>query len=585
MKKLYYRLSLRRRLLLAFLLLTVFSSALTGLVSYGIAYRSTEQEAAVSTQTTLNKSAQLLNERLKNAIVTTSSMMLSEPFKQAMYDVYAHNTSNYYRRLTELQIPLAQMKLTDLSIHSVLITTPIGELYATNDLRNPGVPFKDTLFSSRIGGMGQVMWVESHEDPLFLGQKKVITLVMKPISDVNVDQVYVLVNLREDVLRSAMAEGLPGGVRGYYLVSRTMGQPVMNIGETGEFPDNPGLLGSLAKSDTGFLKLTTDGRTNLINYANLDLMKDWVMVSIQDQKQLLKNVNKIKTTSLLIMAGCTLAALLVSNGVAGFLLKPLNRLQSMMRHVENNNLEVRFSSKFDDEVTQVGHKFNRMLEEIAALIDEVKDVEAEKRRMEIKALQAQIDPHFLYNTLNTMIWKSVASRNEEVTEMISSLSLLFQLGLNGGSEMTTLDKELEHVRHYLNLQQQCYKGLFSYEIVVEDDSLRDLTIAKIILQPLVENSILHGFRELDGNGRIKITAKRSGRMLILDVEDNGKGMAAREVNSEMLQKEGAGKSYALKNIFNRLKLLHGAAAELVFTSEPHHFTKAAITIPIEGEEA
>jgi two-component system sensor histidine kinase YesM len=583
LNKLYYRLSLRRRLLLSFLLLAVSASALTGLVSYWIAYRSTEQEASVSAQNTLNKSAQLLNERFKNAIVATSSMMLSDPFKNTMTDIYTGSPGSYYQRLTELQIPLAQMKLNDMSIASVLISTPMGELFATSDLRTPSVRLENTLFGSRIPEMNQVMWVESHTDPLFMNRKNVITLVMKPITDVSVSGVYVLVNMKEDVLRTLVADGLPGGAKGYYLVSRITGLPVMKLGETEALPDNLELLQSIQRNDRGFLKLEAEGRVNLVNYARLDLAADWVMVSIQDQRSLLKNVNRIKTTSLLIMGACTLAALVAANGMSSFLLKPLHRLQHMMRQVENNRLDVRFDSKFDDEVTQVGHKFNRMLEQLETLIDEVKLAEGEKRRMEIKALQAQIDPHFLYNTLNAMIWKSVSSRNQEVTEMINSLSLLFKLGLNGGSELTTLGKELEHVRHYLNLQQQCYRGLFQYEIVVEDESLLELQVAKIILQPLAENAILHGFRELEGEGFIRITAKRSGHSLVLELEDNGAGMDVKAVTEGMLQKEQPLKSYALKNVYGRLKLLHSEKADLAFTSEPFRSTKAAITIPIEGE--
>ncbi|MFM9331885.1 histidine kinase [Paenibacillus mesotrionivorans] len=585
MNTFFYRLSLRRRLLLSFLVLAVSASALTGLVSYWIAYRSTEQEAAVSAQNTLNKSAQVLNERLRNAIVSTSSMMLSDPFKNIMKDIYAASPGYYYQRLTELQIPLAQMKLTDMSIASVLISTPVGEFFATSDLRTPSVRLENTAIGARIPDMNQVLWVESHVDPLFMDRRKVITLVMKPITDVSVSGVYVIANLKEEVLRSVVADGLPGGAKGYYLVSLTTGLPVMNLGEREGLPEDAELLHNLQKNERGFLKLETEGRTNLVNYARLDLAADWVLVSIQDQQSLLKNVNKIKTTSLLIMAACTLAALIAANGMSGFLLKPLHRLQSMMRQVENNNLDVRFDSKYDDEVTQVGHKFNRMLEQLETLIDEVKEAEGEKRRMEIKALQAQIDPHFLYNTLNAIIWKSVSSRNQEVTDMITSLSLLFKLGLNGGSELTTLEKELEHVRHYLNLQQQCYRGLFQYEIQVEDEALLPLPVAKIILQPLAENAILHGFRELEEEGFIRITARRSGGFLLLEIEDNGSGMDVKTVTAGMLQKEPAKKSYALKNVYGRIKLLHGETAELSFTSEPEPIrsTRAVIKIPIEGE--
>lgn len=588
-KKLYYRLTLRRRLWASFLLLAVLSSALTGGVSYWIAYRSTEQEAAASTQNTLNKSAQLLNEKLRSVVVNASSMMLSEPFQDIMSDVYTGNSGTYYRRLSLLQTPLAQMKITDLSVHSVLIVTPLGEFYSTSDLRVSGIPFRDTFFSQRVDQMEEndrVLWIESHKDPLFLGGGQVISLVMKPVTDLNVKNVYVVVNLKEEALRAIMSDDLPAGASSYYLISGTSGKPVLDIGGDPQlYREPPQLLAALRESDKGFLKEHSGGETSLINFGRLDLARDWVMVSFQDQDELLKQVNKIKTTSLLIMAGCTLAALLAANGMSGFLLRPLIRLQAMMKQVENNNLEVRFQSRFDDEVAQVGMKFNRMLEEISSLIGEIKEAEAEKRRLAIKALQAQIDPHFLYNTLNTIIWKSVSSRNEEVTEMISSLSQLFQLGLNGGRELTTLDKELDHVRHYLNLQQQCYRGLFEYEIALESPALGEVPVTKILLQPLVENSILHGFKEQDSGGFIRISAAQTEGNLILSVEDNGKGMDTEVVESAIRSKHRSVKSYALGNIYDRLKLMHGEKADLSFSSDPGGVTRAVITIPVEGGPA
>lgn len=589
MKNHYYRLSLRRRLWLSFVLLTVLSIALTGGISYWIAYRSMEQEAFTSNQNTLNKSAQVLNERLRHIMVNAASMTLGEVFKQMLTDVRNRNYSSYYQRLSDLQIPLTQMKLNDPSIHSVLIHTEIGDMYATNDLRNTGVPLESTLFASKIADLKRVTWVESHIDPLFFGDNQVVTLLMEPITDIkeiNVENVYVLVNVKENALRNIVADDLPNEANGYYLLSRSTGKPVLKIGSGTEMlPDDPALLKRIQEEDRGFFKYTINKQVHLVNYSRLDAMNDWVMVSIQDQEHLLKQVNQIKTTSLLIMVCGMLIAVLVANGISGFLLRPLNKLQGMMRQVEQNNLDVRFSSKFEDEVTQVGLKFNRMLQQIASLIEEVKAVEGEKRRMEIKALQAQIDPHFLYNTLNTIIWKSVSFQNQEVTDMISSLSLLFQLGLNGGNEMTTLDKELEHVRHYLNLQQQCYKGLFTYEITVEEEALGSLKVAKIILQPLVENSILHGFSEMDEGGWISIVVAQKGDFLVLEVEDNGKGMDARAVRSHVSLKEQEKKSYALSNVYGRLKLLHGASADMQFASEPYRSTRITLTIPIEGETA
>ncbi|UUZ83955.1 sensor histidine kinase [Paenibacillus sp. P26] len=251
--------------------------------------------------------------------------------------------------------------------------------------------------------------------------------------------------------------------------------------------------------------------------------------------------------------------------------------------MEQNRLDVRFQSKYEDEVAQVGLKFNRMLEEITSLIEDVKEAEHEKRKMEVKTLQAQIDPHFLYNTLNTIIWKSETSQNRDVTEMIVSLSLLFQLGLNGGNEMTTLGKEIDHVRQYLMLQQKCYEGLFDYTIELEDESLQDRPPLKIILQPLVENSILHGFEAMDGGGRIRITTRREGTNLVLRVEDNGAGMDVRTVEADMRTEQALKKGYALRNVYGRLRLYYGEGADIALASDPYVSTSVTLTIPLEGE--
>lgn len=585
MKLWFYRLSLRRRLWISFLLLAVLSTALTGTISYWIAYRSTEEEAFFSSQNTLNKSARVLDEKLRHIIVTTSSMMLSDSFKQTMNDVYANNTASYYTHLSSMQTPLGQMKLNEPAIQSVLIYTPIGEFYATNDLRNSLARFQDTLFASYLDRINRPIWVESHVDPLFQGNQRVISLLLNPITDINVRGVYVLVNLKEDAIRSAVTDDLLDHADGYFLVSRK-GDTVLPMSPSASFfRQDPAFLQALQEQTQGYFKYAVDGVPYLINFTQLSMVEDWIMVSAQAQTDLLAQVNRIKTTTLLIMAGCIMLALVLSNMMAGFLLKPLHMLQRMMKQVEQNNLSVRFSSKYEDEVTQVGLKFNQMLEEISRLIEEVRKAEFDKRKTEIKALQAQVDPHFLYNTLNTIIWKSETSQNRDVTEMISSLSLLFQLGLNGGNETTTLAKEIDHVRHYLNLQKLCYEGLFDYSITPVDEWLQKQPILKILLQPLVENSILHGFEEMDKGGQIRICISRMEASLRLSVEDNGKGMDARAIAADMRANHRivAKKGYALRNVYERLLLHYGNKANIELSSKPYESTKVTLIIPLESE--
>lgn len=583
MEKWYYRLSLRRRLWISFLMLTVLSIALTGMMSYWIAFRSTEKEAFISSQNTLNKSARVLDEKLRHIIVTTSTMMLSDSFKLAMDDVYSNHSGSYYTRLSSLQTPLGQMKLIEPSIQSVLIYTPVGELYATSDLRNSQTRFKDTIFSRYLDSAERVIWVEDHEDPLFSGNQRVISLIMKPITEFHVQDVYVVVNVKEDAIRKAVTDDLLDPADNYLLISQS-GEAVLPLNpQTSSFQRDPAFMKLLQGQDQGFFKYDMGGNPYLVNYSRLTMVDNWTIVSVQTQSDLLRQVNRIKTTTLLIMLCCAVLAFLLSNVISSLLLKPLHKLQGLMKKVERNNLDVRFTSKYEDEVTQVGLKFNRMLEEISSLIEDVKEAEYGKRKMEVKALQAQIDPHFLYNTLNTIIWKSEASQNQDVTEMITSLSLLFQLGLNGGNELTTLAKELDHVRQYLNLQQKCYEDLFDYTIELEDDALLGEPILKIILQPLVENSILHGFKEMEVMGKIRISITRSYTNLLLRVEDNGAGMDVQIVKADMRIEQTLLKSYALRNVYGRLRLHYGSEADIELSSEPYVSTSVTLTIPLAGE--
>ncbi|MDQ0900625.1 MULTISPECIES: sensor histidine kinase [unclassified Paenibacillus] len=583
MKKWYYRLSLRRRLWISFLILTVLSIALTGMMSYWIAFRSTEQEAFISSQNTLNKSARVLDEKLRHIIVTTSTMMLSDSFKLAMDDVYSNRSGSYYTRLSSMQTPLGQMKLIEPSIQSVLIYTPVGELYATTDLRNSQTRFKETIFSRYLDSPERVIWVEDHVDQLFSGNQRVISLIMKPITEVNVQDVYVVVNVKEDAIHKVVTDDLFDRADNYFLISRS-GEAVLPLSiQTSSFQRDPAFMKLLQGQDRGFFKYNMGGDPYLVNYSRLTMVDNWTMVSTQTQSDLLRQVNRIKTTTLWIMLCCVILAFVLSNVISSLLLKPLHKLQGLMKRVEQNNLDVRFTSKYEDEVTQVGLKFNRMLEEISSLIEDVKEAEYEKRKMEVKALQAQIDPHFLYNTLNTIIWKSEASQNQDVTEMITSLSLLFQLGLNGGNEMTTLAKEIDHVRQYLNLQQKCYEGLFDYTIELEDDSLLEKPILKIILQPLVENSILHGFQEMEGMGIIRISITCLNDSLRLRVEDNGAGMDVQTVKADMRIEQSFKKSYALRNVYGRLRLHYGNEADIDLNSEPNISTSVTLTIPLAGE--
>lgn len=476
------------------------------------------------------------------------------------------------------------MMLTEQSIDSVLVHTPIGDFYPTESKRNMSIDFDDTFIQTMILNAQKqwaTLWVSGHADELFSRGNTVISLVIKPLFEMQLPGVYVVVNIREDYLEELIQAHLQEGSLRQLVVDRSSQQAVFSS-EASLLNDNSRLYEPIVDSSRGHFEYITE-RNNpfLVNYVALGMNPDWVLIGYQSKSELLEPVRHMRWTILTIMGVCVVLALVMSSMLSELLLKPLSKLRNLMFKVEQNQLDVRFESVFEDEISQVGHKFNRMLEQIGELIEEVKVSEQAKRKSEIKALQAQIDPHFLYNTLNTIYWKSEMEEHQDVSGMIVSLSLLFRLGLNNGKEITTLRQELEHVSQYLKLQAMCYPDLFAYEIPVVDEKLLDIPVLKIILQPLVENSILHGFQELPHLGVVRIEAAAAEGMLILTVTDNGSGMDAALVEKMLNGADTKRISYALSNVGTRLSLYYGYKASMKLESEPGVKTSVKLIMPIQ----
>lgn len=184
-----------------------------------------------------------------------------------------------------------------------------------------------------------------------------------------------------------------------------------------------------------------------------------------------------------------------------------------MRKVQNGDLNVRFDNQYHDEIGQVGNGFNNMLEEIRNLIELVYKEQQGKRESEIKILQAQIKPHFLYNTLDAIQWMAHERGATDLVEMIDALTHFFRIGLSKGKETLTVSDEIAHVRSYLIIQKIRYEEKLEYEIECED-GLDHLLVLKLTLQPLVENAIYHGIKARRGVGKVSVKSKLYGDALL-----------------------------------------------------------------------
>ena len=303
---------------------------------------------------------------------------------------------------------------------------------------------------------------------------------------------------------------------------------------------------------------------------------DWILVGVssfsrfkEDSVKLLGIVSVVGVLSLLI---CMLGIFTLIR----YQLLPVKRLGQVMRRVEEGDTTIRAEQKGAQEFQALAGTFNQMLERIETLMKEEKEQEALTRIYELKALTSQINPHFLYNTLDTIIWMAEFQDHQKVVDITKALSNYFRLSLNAGEEIVTLRQEIEHVRQYLFIQKERYGDKLEYEID-EPDDIPDIKLPKIVLQPLVENAIYHGIKESERPGKITITVSKRDTFIDICIADNGVGIKENTTSTKELGGVG------IKNIKERLTLFFGEAFSMEIESEPNAYTKVYLHLPLKEE--
>lgn len=320
----------------------------------------------------------------------------------------------------------------------------------------------------------------------------------------------------------------------------------------------------------------------------------WRIVGVNFPDELVENRESIRLTYAAWGLGFFATVVALSIFLSSRISKPIKGLRRSMRAVEFGDFDVRAAYSGDDEIGQLGRDFDIMVAKIRELVAQNTRQQELKRESELKALQMQINPHFLYNTLDSVIWMAEGGKRREVIEMTSALARLFRLGISKGQEVIDVRSEIEHVTNYLIIQKIRYKDRLDYAVEV-DPSILGCRTVKIILQPLAENAIYHGVKNKPEGGRVTVRGRRTAGGIELSVEDDGIGMDAEEL--ALLRRrlaagpEDGGAASArpgrgglgVKNVDERIKLYFGPDYGLEFESGEGRGTVARARLPF-GEE-
>lgn len=312
----------------------------------------------------------------------------------------------------------------------------------------------------------------------------------------------------------------------------------------------------------------------------------WSVVQIIPGNILFSEISSMRN----MIIGINLAFLLVFFGVSYLIAKsissPINRLSAASKEIAAGNLQTRVSVTGRDEMAQLSVNFNNMAEEIGELIKRNKEDEKTKRELELQMLYAQINPHFLFNTLNSIRWMADASKVFNVSKIIIALVNLLKNSIIKKNEYISIREEIENVKNYIYIQKIRYMSIFEGEYHIEESILECKTI-KLVLQPIVENSIIHGFEGISYKGIIKINGYRDGDKIKLTVSDNGVGMNEEQLKKLLcgdVDKRGYLSGIGISNVNERLILHFGSNYALNIKSAPGEGSTTEINIPLMDSE-
>lgn len=309
----------------------------------------------------------------------------------------------------------------------------------------------------------------------------------------------------------------------------------------------------------------------------------WTVVGCMNVAELLKGSRQAQRVYVVCAAGLIVLALILSRLLARNITYPIQRLRDSMKKVQTGEfptIDLEVSS--ENEIGSLTKSFNVMTHRIQELMAQNIHEQEQKRKSELKALQSQINPHFLYNTLDSIIWMAEGKKNEEVVLMTASLASLLRQSISNEDELVSIGQEAEYARSYLTIQKMRYKDKLEFQIDISP-AIFGVKIIKLVLQPIIENAIYHGLKYKDSKGFLIVRGYQEGEKAVLEVEDNGVGMDE-ETLSHIFEKHKVNyhsNGVGVYNVQKRLKLYYGEEYGIVYKSKKNEGTRAVITIPVE----
>lgn len=591
----------RTKIILVCVVILLLNSVICGSLYYNYVFKDTLKNYYSSSEDMVSQMRMQLTSETQSITKRVHAIYNNPSFYGPMSQyIQDRNTVNYVKLLGDISDAITEFSQGDRYIQSVSIEMEGVSFDNFTRIRNHDFRFMESSMYEYFAEdpNATICWYPAMTSPVFRSNETVIPVVYR--FRISREDIFVLICLQQSEIESFLEDTYSSYDR--IFIADQDGQNIVNCGEQ-ELQVLDYFSGEELENRNAICKeVEIDGETYLATYTVMN-GTGWKICAMRSTESLVGNLEKLRYFIILMVCICAMISIVVIAIMAHSITAPLGQLSFLMNQVtQEEDFGNQFIYPYHDEVGNLSVSFNYMIEKINHLIAElnaniealkeekenVKIVQMQKRKAELKALQAQINPHFLYNTLNAITWQATDQGANEISTMSNSLGKFFRISLSKGKEIITIGEELEHVLSYLRIQGIRYKDKIQYEFCVPED-VKELYIIKLVLQPLVENAIYHGIKVREEAGKIRIAIRRGVseagiQTLCICVEDDGMGIEEErlEVINQGLRlgyvsQEGG---YGIYNVNERIKLYYGDSYGLSIESEYRKGTRATIVIPV-----
>lgn len=582
----FKNLKLQAKLIILFLILTIIPFSVLGFLSYSKSSRVITSEVLGNSNQIVKQISDKIDYNMKELDKNTLLFVWNDRIQSILSSHFSQETLQK-RKSNQMELESAMQTFlnTRLEIESVYIYRYDGdEYYIDNSIYNQEVRKRIIMKRSELTSEaekfnGKNDWITLNLDKELLTGTRII------YDTINLNELGLLViNIQEKYVRD-LYSGVKLSPNSFFIIRSKSGDIVstnstLDSGKLTNIID--AMHSSTANSFTAMTSSTSAGDYFIVNKP-ADFT-GWDVYGVIPRSELLGGITQIGSNIFFTVVVCSVVSVLLLVLLSSYILGPIKRIMKLMKRVEQEDFSVKAEPESMDELGELTLVFNKMIEKIRYLIEQVYKQQIVKKEAEFKFLQAQINPHFLYNTLDSINWIAKINGVEEISKMVVALGQLMRISISKGKGILTLEQELEYINSYLIIQSMRYRDKFKVDLSVDPDAKKCI-IPKMILQPIVENALVHGIEKKIGKGLLSIKAGIESGSLLINVSDDGQGMD-REMCEEILKfddlepDDEMHMGIGVSNVNRRIKMIYGQDYGIKIVSEKGRGTDVQVMLPV-----